>query len=205
MRRRGAVSVLALLCCGCVDRAQRQVSTVVDESESEPTERPLGETVTQNDVAVSVTDSQTANSVSCVLSNQDDSETLPSDEFVSVVEPPGNAELWLAKISVENQDIESREIPRFNPASYQDDSSNDIMIYGDGEKAVAEASRTLEFGYERLEADGEELPPYPVGALAEDIEANSTVSGWVFGVIEKGATPALKIDLSDSSYYWQLN
>lgn len=205
MRRRAVLAGVVIFSAGCIDRAEQQVSDVASDQTSARSDRELGESISQDDISISVTESRMADQVRCLLDSENDQEVLPSDEApASVVDPPSNADLWLAHVRVKNTDIETRTPPTFNPGSYRDAESNDIMVYGGSEKGVAEASQPLGFGYQRLEADGEKLDPYPPAPLTEDVAPNSELAGWVFGTIEAEAPPRLRIDAFDQFQYWSL-
>lgn len=84
---------------------------------------------------------------------------------------------------------------------------NDIRVFGDGEGGTFPGSRLVDeqeaesVGYE-LTVDGEEFETYPAGSTRPSVDADSSVSGWVIGVIDADATPELRINFDGTEETW---
>lgn len=189
MYRRRYLSLLtAIGLAGC--------STANDVVDSSP--KPLGETVTYDDLEVTVTDAMTSSQITI-----DDSD----------VTAPSNGTFALFEIEVRNTDVTEHEGPFVNTANYdtlekEDDTVytrgvNDIRVYGSGEGGhlpdTDEITRVS--GYE-LSLLGNTLATYPHSPTRPQIAADSTISGWVIGTIKSEQTPQVQITFDGTSTRW---
>jgi len=193
MDRRSFIAAFGTLLAGCSE---------TPISNSNP---GVGDTITRNEIAVTPTDARTANSVKL----QDGDLTI--DPSI-----PSNATVGLVKLRTENSDITSREIPTVNVADYTDMSSdesaldttdNDIRVYGGDEGGHLPSDKRgqiTKFNHETIVAR-RPLDAYPVSLSSrESLSPNSSVSGWVFGVIPKGEPVRVRVTWEDESTIWNL-
>lgn len=175
-------------------------------------ENELGDSAEFNDIEVTVTDHMTAEQF-----------TFNQEEIVS----PGNAIYALFYVEVYNSDVTERKVPVVNNENYdaleeQEGTIhlvgiNDIRVYGDGDGGhFPDVDWRQEYGWEEDEdgtlvrtgnidfsVNGEELDPYPVGTTRPRIDPDTTISGWVIGVIERETTPKVRIQYDDNSATWE--
>lgn len=173
--------------------------------------KSIGDTVTYGEIEVTVTDSMTSQQF-----------TLNGNEVVS----PDNGIYALFKVEAYNTDVTERDGPLVNPDNYdtleeEDDTIymtgiNDIRVYGSGKGGYFPDVRwepeygrreqedgTIVMGGEfEFSVDGEEIEPYPTGTMRPSIEPDSTISGWVVGVIDSEATPQLRINIDGKKETW---
>ncbi|ELY42225.1 hypothetical protein [Natronorubrum tibetense] len=204
-----AVSGSALL-AGCSE-AEELASEATSAASSGTS---LGDTAMYGDIEVTVSDSMTAE------------QFFLNDEEI---ESPGNGTFALFEVESHNTDITEREVPHVSDTHYETlekeentfymGDINDIRVYGDGEGGhFPDVEWRGEFQMEeqddgmitmgsqmQFRVDGEELDPYPVGVSRPRIDADTTVIGWVVGVIDRDATPALKINFDETEVMWEAN
>lgn len=165
-------------------------------------EKTLGDTKSFGHIDVTVNDSMTASQI-----------TVNGDKLTA----PENGIYALFSVETHNTDSRYREIPHVNPEYYETIEKedgviytgdiNDIRVYGSGEAGHfldldGYEERVVESGHFGLVVDGEELKSYPVGKIRPTLNANSTVSGWVVGIINAGATPELRVNFDGRSKTW---
>lgn len=203
LRRRRYVSLLGVAAAGLAGCSSESVPSG-DGGLSGDNE--LGDSESRDDLEVTVEDAETIDELQFRF-NGSDAGTMTA---------PDTGALYIAEVSVTNNDIETRTGPQFNIRDYQktsledyesEEQRNDILFYSGEEKGAIELpGNVYTTGYERLRADGEEITPYPAGMVSgPDIEADSTVSGWVFGLVEAESDARLMVHWADQSSYWAVS
>lgn len=210
MNRRAFLGTAAsgsVLIAGCSQVEQ----LASDASDAASGKKSLSDTVTYDEIEVTVTDSMTS-----------DQFTLNGDEVTS----PGNGTYAVFRIEAYNTDVTERDGPTVNPENYdtleEEEGTfymagiNDIRVFGDGEGGHFPDAR-WEPEYEQTQRDDgtivmgekitlsvgeQELEPYPTGTTQPRIDPDSTISGWTVGVIDTDATPELKINFNGKSETW---
>lgn len=182
-----------------------------DVSDAASGKNALGDTVSYGEVDVTVTDA--------MLSEQ---FTFNDDDVTS----PDNGIYALFEVEAHNTDVTEREIPHVSEKHYETlekeentiyiGDINDIRVYGDNEGGYFPDVRwrgefqmdeqedgTIVMGSDiEFSVNGVELNPYPVGTTRPRIDADATLAGWVVGVIDRDATPQLKIQYDENSAMW---
>lgn len=125
---------------------------------------------------------------------------------------PSNAKFALFLVEAVNNDITSREIPTVNPSAYDfmhvDEGAiaisdpNDIRVYGSGEGGYLPDKQLPWSFYDQIIIRGNRLPTYPAQSTGTNLDANSSVEGWVFGLIPSDSTPQLKVDFQGKEATW---
>lgn len=124
----------------------------------------------------------------------------------------GRIALW--RLEVRNDDIDPHKAPRWNTRNHgtlQEEDGviypagvNDIRVYG-GSDGASIPFDTFGLYLERFLVNGQELPVYPVGVSESEVAPNSTLTGWVAGLIEVEQPPALVVQTSSTRARWQVS
>ena len=161
----------------------------------------LGDSVSFGEIDVTVIDSMTTEQI-----------TISGNKKTS----PSNGIYALFEVEAHNTDVTEKEVPHVSPSHYETlekeenviytGNINDIRVYGSGEGGYFpdldwQGEMQVDTGYE-LSVDGEQLETYPAGMTRPSIDADSTISGWVVGVIDADATPELRINFDGKSETW---
>jgi len=129
-------------------------------------------------------------------------------------EAPSQAIYALFELRVENTDITRREAPVVNIRNYDQLESeegvieivgvNDIRVFGSGEPGYLPDGHQRSLPYDTLTVEGDTLDPYPhqPGAARPRLGPEQSMSGWVYGVIGRDATPELTITFHGDTERW---
>jgi len=202
--RRGILGVLAVggagagVSTGVINIDLDAVTGAVSTATSQ---RSVGDTVERDGIEVTLASYETVRSFEIVVSNGQN----------RVLNAPDNADCVCVELRVGNNDIESRDLPRFQPGAYQDmektedidTGDNDIALYGDGDIGSAPDFGILSYGAREFVIDGDIVPAYPL--RPRSIKADKEFTGWVPGLVPKEADRrVLRVDIADQSFRWQL-
>jgi hypothetical protein len=199
MHRREVLTMIAVtFTAGCSE--QSVVSDLSDNNKS------LGETVGFGEVEVTATDAMTTGEVTTYI------DTV-NGERTQTHTAPSNAKFGLFRVKAHNTDITDRDGPVVNTGNYDtmtnDDDTiyaagvNDVRVYGGSEGGYLPET-TVSLSYNGIRVNGSELEKYPAkpNNLRPSISANSTISGWTFGLIPADKSPQLKIEYNGESAMW---
>lgn len=162
----------------------------------------LGDSATFGEIEVTVMDSMTANEI-----------TINGNKKTS----PGNGIFALFEVKAYNSDVTERKIPHVSETHYEtleeDENTiyrgdiNDIRVYGDGDgghfpDVSSSEKMRIDAGEFEIGVDGESLETYPAGSVRPRLKADTSISGWIVGVIDAGATPELRINFEENEETW---
>ncbi|WP_119821121.1 hypothetical protein [Halalkaliarchaeum desulfuricum] len=176
----------------------REWTSEPSDGDGDSTEKhPTLEDVTVDEIEVSV---------EAVLRTEE-VQLLPDGDTTDAIDllAPENSVYKLFLIQSYNPTAAPREAPRVTPMNYDSMGAgpreNDIRVYGSGDGGYfPEINREIAAYDLRLEPGGNILEGYPAGERPV-LEPNSSVRGWVIGVIEENP-PYLQIQFNGESATW---
>lgn len=179
----------------------------VDVPESPLSAPGRGDTRTLGNVEITVTDAMTTPTFDLVRPSG-----LGGDTTAETVTAPDGGTFGFVRLRVANDDIVAHDAPRFSTVNYgnmESEGQLDLSSVNDLRVCAQSKCGTLPPALERTQlvaayrVNGAALTPYgPHTDLHPTLAPNSSVAGWVLGLIPAGETPTLHVVFKDSDVRW---
>lgn len=202
--RRGLLGVLSVggIGAGIWSGAIKvDLDNLLQSASEQASGRSIGDSVEEDDITIIVKDTEVSDSFIIPIENTED----------RVIDSPENAEFVFVEIEVENNDIDSRKLPRFDVENYQDMEksedvdtvNNDIAVYAGGDIGSGAELGNFVYGSDNYIIDEEEFPIYPL--RDREITADNSLTAWVFGKVPVDDTDrSIRVDIDEKSFRWNL-